>query len=1355
MIRDVKLAQVTTKLLPGKSVAGTKANAMDTKSFSWVRSVFVVPSLVVALMAVGLAHKANAQGSFVPIHRYSFANPVGGAPDGSVVTDSAGTADGVVRGAGANFTGTRVTIPGGSSATAAYIDLPNGLFSTNSTINGGSGQVTVEGFVKVTGGRTWSRIFDFGSSGNVELPGPGGSGNGERYIMLSAQIGDDVNNLRFEMTGASGFPNAQNFTLDFPTTFNQDIHFLMTWNEATGQIIMYQNGVLVAQATRTATMNDIQDVNVWLGRSNWTGDQNMQGEFDEFRIYDRVLPIEQARASRLVGPDNLATGAVQIVLQPTNVVETETRPVSFSTYAAGDLSISYQWYRGGSLIPDATNTTYSIASVLPADSGSQFFAIASNFVSGTSHFATSQVATLTVFGDTNPPVLLAGRVTVTNQIELAFSEPLHPDAANNTASYTLTGTNAPAILTAMLSADGSRVILTLDGTLTDCESYSLSVTGVRDRSATGNVIAPSVVNFWNFSPTGIKHRYTFNNVAGNAAGATVPDFASGADGVVRTGTGVPTFTGTRLRLTGGGQAAAPYVDLPNRLLSANSTNNGGSGAVTIEGWVKVTGIQGWSRIFDFGSTYTNGTTMAGEIFGPGGAGEGRDYLFLSAHNGTDISTRQIDFRNEDPAGGGAWLAAYNVGTHNKDLHFVVTWDEATGAIRAYENGVFKAQANTTVGMNALNDVNVWLGRSNWGQDGNMQGEFDEFRMYDRILSTNEIRFNGIGGPDNNFGQLLGFDLALRANNLATNIEERIRALARFSNLGTQDVSISHCVVYSSTDSNVVYISADGVIHTGTAGTATVTASLGGIVDSQVVVVAPDSAPPLLVSARANGPTQIELVFSEPVDEGTAQEAGNYIVYWGNVTNDTFASVQRLADQTRVLLTLNVPLPDCEFVTVQVNFVADQSPLFNQIAADSTIGFFHYLPAGLVHRYTFNNTATATASGMVVPDLINPGAGDATVLGTPASFTGERVVLGGGPSASAAYVDLPNGILSTNSLVNGGSGQVTFEGWTKITGNFNWARILDIGSTLVGGVGGELTSPGGGGEGRDYLFYSAGQGLNVDRREIDIRNLDGTPTSDPAGPGFDTLNFDRDFHWVLTWDEVTGQVVLYENGVQRGSFSAAGTSMSHINDVNVWLGRSNWTGDANMRGEFDEFRVYSRVLGSNEIALNRTIGPDNTLGQPLDVRISATNLQVGQMIRPVVFADFSSISNVDLTIPQCFMLESSDPSVVSNDASGILHAVGPGTATVTVRLGGVSDSALVTVSGAGSAGQLTIERTGANYTITLQGTAGTDVRFQRTTNLNPPIAWTDISTNTLPPSAMISIQDTNTPPGQAFYRVISP
>jgi hypothetical protein len=1282
-----------------------------------------------------------------PTHRYNFGGAARAATNGAPVPDLVGTAHGAIRGTGANFTGNRVTLPGGASATAPYIDLPNGLLSVNSTNNGGSGGVTFEGWVKITGGQTWSRVLDFGSSdigGGIggEVLGPGGGGAGLDYLFLTAQDGGDVNRHVVDVRNVDPGPGTDPAGPGWDSgNFNRDYHFALTWNEATGQIIVYENGSPIASMSAAGTaMSDIHDVNCWLGRSNWNGDQNTQGEFDEFRIYPRVLPPEQISQNFVAGPDLVpTTNPVSFVSSPQSLTIAELQNAAFTVSLQGSPPVGLRWFTNGVVVPGASTNTFTLNSLLPTQSGLQVFAVASNFVGGTAYTRTSSVAILTILGDTNPPTVLLVRVRSSNQLEVIFSEPLRPNEATNAVNFGLTGTNAPTILGATLSADGTRVLLTLSGGLMSCESYVVSVNNVRDASVSANVIAPgTTISFWNYNLVSATHRYTFNNAPGNASGATVPDIVGGANGVVLNGGGVATFTGNRLTLSGGASASAPYVDLPNRLLSTNSTNSGGSGAVTLEGWVKVTGVQSWSRIFDFGSTYTNGTTMAGEVFGPGNAGEGRDYLFYSAMNGTTPGTRQIDFRNEDPAGGGAWNTAFGVANFNQDFHFAVTWDEASGAIRVYENGVFAAQTITTVGMNALNDVNVWLGRSNWGADGNMQGEFDEFRMYNRILSTNEIMLDRIGGPDNNFGALLGVDLALRTNSLVTNTVEAIRVLARFSNVGTQDLARSGCITYSSTASNIVYISADGVIHAGQAGTATVRASLGGFTDSEVIGVTQDATPPFLVSARANSSRQVEVVFSEPVDQGTSEEAGNYLVFGLSSTNEIL-SIVRLPNQSRVLITLSSPLAACEFITVQVSFVADQSPLFNQIAENSRVGFFNYVPSGLAHRYTFNNTVSGTASGSILPDTV--GTVDGIVNGSGATFTGDRVTMPGGASGSAGWVQFPAGLLSTNAALNGGSGKLTFEGWARVTGARNWGRIFDFGSTIAS-------------EGRDYFMLSASIGTDVNNRRTELRN------EDPAGGGITTVDhattgFNRNQHFTVTWDEQTGQIRVYEDGALKSQMTVD-DRMSDINDVNCYLGRSNWSGDETMQGEFDEFRIYNRVLATNEIALNETIGPDNNLGRPLALRISVTNLlQVGQTARPSVFADFSNISNVDLTLPQCFTLQSSNPSVISNDAAGVLHAVSAGTANIIARLNGLSNSAPVTVSGAGSAGQVRIQRTGTNYTITLQGTAGTINRTQRTTNLNPPIAWSDISTNTAPPGGVISVQDTNPPPNKAFYRVISP
>jgi hypothetical protein len=221
----------------------------------------------------------------------------------------------------------------------------------------------------------------------------------------------------------------------------------------------------------------------------------------------------------------------------------------------------------------------------------------------------------------------------------------------------------------------------------------------------------------------------------------------------------------------------------------------------------------------------------------------------------------------------------------------------------------------------------------------------------------------------------------------------------------------------------------------------------------------------------------------------------------------------------------------------------------------------------------------------------------------------------------------------------------------------------------------------------------------------------------------------------------------------------GTQMSDIHDVNIWLGRSNWTADENLQGEFDEFRVYDRVLALPEIQFNDAIGPDNALGQPMAVRIAAPNsLQVGQTIVPTVSGDFASISNVDLTIARCFVLDSSDTSVLTADASGQLHAVGEGTANAIVHLSGLSSSVPISVtSGAPPAdNHVAISKSNAGgYNLTFKGTPGTTYRIQRTTDLTAPITWTDISTQTAPPSGIIFYNDATPPAGQAFYQVVTP
>jgi hypothetical protein len=140
-------------------------------------------------------------------------------------------------------------------------------------------------------------------------------------------------------------------------------------------------------------------------------------------------------------------------------------------------------------------------------------------------------------------------------------------------------------------------------------------------------------------------------------------------------------------------------------------------------------------------------------------------------------------------------------------------------------------------------------------------------------------------------------------------------------------------------------------------------------------------------------------------------------------------------------------------------------------------------------------------------------------------TGTRLALAGGASATAAYGDLPNGLLSSLNADNGGSGEVTFETWARVTGTRTNSHLFDFGST----TGGELTTPGGGGAVVDSFTHYATLGNSNTVRRVEVRNSD-TPPNGTNSIDFATATFDALAHIVVTWKESSGDVRIFENGI---------------------------------------------------------------------------------------------------------------------------------------------------------------------------------------------------------------------------------
>jgi hypothetical protein len=78
--------------------------------------------------------------------------------------------------------------------------------------------------------------------------------------------------------------------------------------------------------------------------------------------------------------------------------------------------------------------------------------------------------------------------------------------------------------------------------------------------------------------------------------------------------------------------------------------------------------------------------------------------------------------------------------------------------------------------------------------------------------------------------------------------------------------------------------------------------------------------------------------------------------------------------------------------------------------------------------------------------------------------------------------------------------------------------------------------------------------------------------------------------VVVVDAAGGLLSLYLNGALSGQQNFSGT-LSSINDVNAWLGRSQYEVDVELSGTFHDFRIYNAALSAPQIAASFAAGPD--------------------------------------------------------------------------------------------------------------------------------------------------------------------
>jgi hypothetical protein len=134
-------------------------------------------------------------------------------------------------------------------------------------------------------------------------------------------------------------------------------------------------------------------------------------------------------------------------------------------------------------------------------------------------------------------------------------------------------------------------------------------------------------------------------------------------------------------------------------------------------------------VFDFGRTLQFG----------GSAGQGRDYIFYSPNSGAGDNRAVIT-----DGGGGDEDRAISDGilNFNQLYHLVVVVDDGanggTDQMRVYLDGELEALTGLSNSLDDVADDLAYLGNSTYIFDASLNGTFEEFRIYDHALSTQEV-----------------------------------------------------------------------------------------------------------------------------------------------------------------------------------------------------------------------------------------------------------------------------------------------------------------------------------------------------------------------------------------------------------------------------------------------------------------------------------------------------------------------------------------------------------------------------------------------------------------------------------------
>ena len=313
------------------------------------------------------------------------------------------------------------------------------------------------------------------------------------------------------------------------------------------------------------------------------------------------------------------------------------------------------------------------------------------------------------------------------------------EGSSVTFSVVATGT---APLEYQWKKDGSNIrgatssSYTISGVKTgDAGNYTVTVSNSAD-SVTSSVAILKVLELGTYADAVLSYRYGFDSAYEKQGRLMTPDSISGADAALY---GSAKIKNGYLSLDGTGDKSSftdgCFAALPPELISDFTS-------FTVEMWARANEDKGrWMRLFDFGncSTDSNNTIASGQNYNMMtwyGDGYMQDGVRLNG------SEHRIDAPIL-PIGDGIFH------------HIVYVYDAQKKMGTIYSDGIQTGQGHQEFNPTQWGGCpNMWIGKSQFSSDPYFAGDFAEFRIYEGVLSSNEVKSNYDKGPEVFDGEVL-------------------------------------------------------------------------------------------------------------------------------------------------------------------------------------------------------------------------------------------------------------------------------------------------------------------------------------------------------------------------------------------------------------------------------------------------------------------------------------------------------------------------------------------------------------------------------------------------------------------------